>query len=138
MADDLKWFTKNNDEVKGPFGDEALRGSVAAGRLGPKTQIRREDEPDFRLIGDHPVFNEPAQAPAANVAFSGGFDQRQHGAVIEGSMGLGFCAGFFGGCIGWILTEVLAKGYKTKQGARMGVAIQFGIGVLFQLLSRSH
>ncbi len=97
MADDLKWFTKHGDEVKGPLEGSAVRGSVAAGRLGPKTWIRREDEAEFVPIGQHPLFNGPADAAPANVAFSGAFDERAHAVIPPGSFGLGFCAGFFGG-----------------------------------------
>ncbi len=49
---------------------------------------------------------------------------------IQGSTGLGFCAGFFGGCIGLVLVLALAKGPDTKKGAWIGFAIAIVFGVL--------
>src|SRR5690349_4140373 len=45
-------------------------------------------------------------------------------APVTGSIGLGFLAGFFGGCIGLILVYAIAKGPDTKKGAGMGFAAQ--------------
>ncbi len=47
----------------------------------------------------------------------------------EGSVGLGFAAGFFGGCIGLILVHALAKGAETKKGANYGFGAQVILGV---------
>jgi hypothetical protein len=48
-------------------------------------------------------------------------------------MGLGFLAGFLGGCIGLILVYVIAKGPATKKGAGIGFAAQVVIGVVLRL-----
>ena len=55
--------------------------------------------------------------------------------VIEGNFGLGFCAGFFGGCLGWILVFAFAKGAQTKKGAGMGFAAQIAAGAIFRVLA---
>jgi hypothetical protein len=48
--------------------------------------------------------------------------------ITDGSFGLGFCAGFFGGCIGLILVLAIAKGAQTKRGAGVGFAVQIVVG----------
>jgi hypothetical protein len=48
----------------------------------------------------------------------------------DGSFGLGFLAGFFGGCIGFILVMAIAKGPQTKKGAGVGFAIGIVIGAI--------
>jgi len=50
-------------------------------------------------------------------------------AQVEGSLALGFCAGFFGGCIGAGLVLALAKGAQTKRGAGIGFACQTVVGI---------
>jgi hypothetical protein len=54
---------------------------------------------------------------------------------VQGSVGLGFLAGFFGGCIGLGLVYALAKGPDTKKGARIGFAVGIGIGVLSNIIA---
>jgi len=51
---------------------------------------------------------------------------------VPGSLPLGFLAGFFGGCIGYLLVHMLAKGDKTKQGAKYG----FWTGVVLGIAMR--
>lgn len=41
-------------------------------------------------------------------------------APVEGSMPLGFLAGFLGGCIGLALVYFIAKGPATKKGSVFG------------------
>jgi riboflavin transporter FmnP len=53
---------------------------------------------------------------------------------VVGSLGLGFCAGFFGGCIGLILVYAIAKGPETKRGAGMGFAAQIVVGVIMRVI----
>ncbi len=48
---------------------------------------------------------------------------------VEGSVALGFMAGFFGGCIGALLVLAIAKGVKTKRGAGIGFACQTVVGI---------
>jgi hypothetical protein len=55
-------------------------------------------------------------------------------AAQEGSMGLGFAAGFFGGCLGLILVLVLAKGQATKRGAGIGFACQAFVGIIVNVI----
>jgi hypothetical protein len=52
----------------------------------------------------------------------------------QGSMGLGFLAGFFGGCIGLILVLIIAKGPQTKKGAGFGFAAQIVVGILLRVI----
>jgi hypothetical protein len=52
----------------------------------------------------------------------------------NGSFGLGFAAGFFGGCIGLILVRVIAKGSETKRGATIGFVVQAAIGLVLRLV----
>jgi hypothetical protein len=54
-------------------------------------------------------------------------------APVTGSLGLGFLAGFFGGCIGLILVYAIAKGPQTKKGAGMGFAAQIVLGSIARL-----
>jgi hypothetical protein len=56
--------------------------------------------------------------------------------VQTGNMALGFCAGFFGGCIGLGLVLALAKGPKTKRGAGIGFACQTVVGIALQAAAR--
>src|SRR6478752_2665327 len=58
-------------------------------------------------------------------------------APVQGSLGLGFCAGFFGGCIGLILVYAIAKGPETKKGAGMGFAAQIVLGAVMQVVMRA-
>jgi len=59
-----------------------------------------------------------------------------YAAPITGSLGLGFLAGFFGGCIGLILVYAIAKGPETKKGAGIGFAAQIVLGGVFRALAR--
>lgn len=54
---------------------------------------------------------------------------------VEGSTGLGFLAGFFGGCIGLILVLIIAKGPATKKGAWIGFAVAAGLGVILRVVA---
>ncbi len=54
--------------------------------------------------------------------------------AVQGSFGLGFCAGFFGGCIGALLVYALAKGHQTKRGAGIGFAVQILLGAVARAL----
>jgi len=56
---------------------------------------------------------------------------------VAGSTPLGFLAGFFGGCIGWILVELIAKGPDTKKGARIGFGIAVGLSIVFNIIARA-
>ncbi|WP_394831563.1 hypothetical protein LVJ94_34125 [Pendulispora rubella] len=49
----------------------------------------------------------------------------------QGSVGLGFLAGLFGGCLGAGLVYALAKGPDTKKGALYGLIAQVCIGFIF-------
>jgi len=57
--------------------------------------------------------------------------------VEQGSFGLGFAAGFFGGCIGLALVYIIAKGQQTKKGAGIGFAVAFVLGIIFNLAARA-
>lgn len=48
----------------------------------------------------------------------------------DGSIGLGFLAGFFGGVLGLILVLVMAQGAKTKKGAIYGIIGQVVLGLI--------
>jgi hypothetical protein len=61
--------------------------------------------------------------------------QPSYTAPVAGSLGLGFLAGFFGGCIGLILVYAIAKGPETKKGAGMGFAAQIVIGVVLRAMA---
>lgn len=54
-------------------------------------------------------------------------------APVQGSFGLGFLAGFFGGCIGLILVHAMAKGADTKKGAGVGFAVAFVVGAVLRV-----
>ncbi len=58
--------------------------------------------------------------------------------MTEGSIGLGFCAGFFGGCIGLGLVYAIAKGPATKKGALIGFGCQFAVGILFRVIAAAN
>jgi hypothetical protein len=61
--------------------------------------------------------------------------QPAYTAPVTGSIGLGFLAGFFGGCIGLILVYAIAKGPETKKGAGMGFAAQIVVGALMRAMA---
>lgn len=50
--------------------------------------------------------------------------------VDRGRFGPGFVIGLLGGCIGLLAVELVAKGRRTKRGARYGAAMQIALGVL--------
>jgi hypothetical protein len=54
---------------------------------------------------------------------------------VVGSFGLGFLAGFFGGCIGLILVYAIAKGPQTKKGAGVGFAVQLVVGGMLRIIN---
>lgn len=54
---------------------------------------------------------------------------------VQGSVGLGFLAGFFGGCIGLGLVYALAKGPDTKKGATMGFGVGIALGVISNIIA---
>lgn len=54
---------------------------------------------------------------------------------IRGSLGLGFVAGFFGGCIGLGLVYSLAKGSETKKGAAIGFGVGVAMGILGNVIA---
>jgi len=56
--------------------------------------------------------------------------------VPQGSMALGFMAGFFGGCIGLGLVLMIAKGPATKRGAGIGFAAQTVVGIILNVAAR--
>ncbi|MBL8610047.1 MAG: hypothetical protein JNL38_22110 [Myxococcales bacterium] len=58
--------------------------------------------------------------------------------MTEGSIGLGFCAGFFGGCIGLGLVYAIAKGPATKKGALIGFGCQFAVGIVFRVIAAAN
>jgi hypothetical protein len=67
---------------------------------------------------------------AQDSAYRGPMGAMMPGQVaVEGNMALGFCAGFFGGCIGLGLVLALAKGQRTKRGAGIGFACQSMVGI---------
>jgi hypothetical protein len=84
-----------------------------------------------------------ASAPLADPAFDHGTAYRGPGGAIatppavEGSIGLGFCAGLFGGCLGFVLVLALAKGQRTKRGAGIGFACQALLGIIVQVALQS-
>jgi hypothetical protein len=53
----------------------------------------------------------------------------------QGNLPLGFCAGFFGGCIGLILVMSIAKGEETKKGAKIGFGAQLVIGGILRVMA---
>jgi len=55
---------------------------------------------------------------------------------IQGSTGLGFLAGFLGGCIGLVLVLIIAKGPDTKKGAWIGFGIAAVLGIIFNVAMR--
>jgi hypothetical protein len=57
------------------------------------------------------------------------------GVAVQGSLGLGFCAGFFGGCIGLVLVYIIAKGPETKKGAAIGFGVQMVLGILLRVIA---
>ena len=56
------------------------------------------------------------------------------GGPVAGSFGLGFAAGFFGGCIGYLLVRSLAKGEETKKGARIGFIVAIAISAVIRVI----
>jgi hypothetical protein len=53
----------------------------------------------------------------------------------QGSLGLGFLAGFLGGCIGLILVHAIAKGPETKKGAGIGFGVQILLGGILRAMN---
>jgi len=55
--------------------------------------------------------------------------------VKSGSFPLGFLAGFFGGCIGFILVRMFARGKSTKRGAGVGFFAQLLFSAIVRMAS---
>jgi len=136
--DEAGWFTKTPDgAVHGPYATEAMVRAVRSGELAPSTLVRLDEEGDWRRLVDVPElwgdgpdarpdaspYRRPAPAPSdGRVAF----DSPQ-----VGSFGGGFCAGFFGGCIGVVVVHAIATtGTETRRGAKVGFAVGVAIGFL--------
>ena len=132
-----RYYTKRADVVKGPFDAEALMRSVKSGRLNPATLVRADDEPDWLPMAHIPrLLKLGAGAPVARAAF----DPRRALATADvGRFSIGFLAGFFGGCIGAVLVQGIARGSETKRGAWLGFATQSAVGIaLCLILLASH
>jgi hypothetical protein len=45
-----RWYTKTGDPEKGPFEEDALVRSFKEGKIGRATQVRAEDEVEWKPI----------------------------------------------------------------------------------------
>jgi hypothetical protein len=63
--------------------------------------------------------------------------QPNYFAPVQGSIGLGFCAGFFGGCLALILVYAIAKGPDTKKGAGIGFAAHLLFSAVASILANA-
>ena len=128
-----RWFTKHGDVERGPYDADALMRSVKRGFLSPNSIVRAEDETVWRPLSRVAYLSRslPA-APSGSVDFPS-----QLNAEPPGRLALGFCAGFFGGCIGALAIQVMATGKATNQGAWAGffAQIAFSLFVKFVLLA---
>jgi len=136
--DDEGWLTKSPDDVSsGPHATDEVARAVRRGALPPTTRVRLESEGEWRCIvdvpelwGEGPVvppdaspYRRPAPSPNENRA---AFERMQ-----AGSLGGGFCAGFFGGCIGLIVVHAIAtSGTETRRGAKLGFAVAVAVSIL--------
>lgn len=132
------WFIQNLDgSEKGPFEYDALISSGKADRIKPSTLCRPEDERAWVPLSD--LLEKEAKKASKKAADDWQGPSSPHHQPDLGSFAAGFCAGFFGGCIGFALVLAVAKGDDTKRGARWGFFFQVVIGLLFRILSaRSH
>ena len=62
---------------------------------------------------------------------------REIEAEARGSFGLGFAAGFLGGCIGLGIVYATSKGSETKRGALIGFLVQAGVGLAIRVIAAS-
>jgi hypothetical protein len=108
-------------------------GGVTFGDLNPVIALVDIAARIAVIVGVLRFGNEPT---LADPAFAYGNAYRGPTGVVQvdpnlqtGNLALGFCAGFFGGCIGLGLVLALAKGQRTKRGAGIGFACQTVVGV---------
>ena len=54
----LLWYIRRDeaDVEKGPFERTALIEAVVQGRMGRETQVRREDQEEWAILGEHSAF----------------------------------------------------------------------------------
>ena len=127
-----QWYTKSEDGAeKGPFELKALARAFRKGTIRPETLVRPEDESEWRRAADVKAIAKKRRPKLGRADYDPARDAAQ---VVYGSFGAGFAAGFFGGCIGWLLVQTLAHGEETKRGARIGFAAQCGVGLAMRLM----
>ena len=127
-----RWFTKQGDAEKGPYDEEAIVRAVKTRLLRTTTLVRAEDETEWRPLAQVERLRDKLAPEKTARPFDPDRDLHQQ---TGGSFGAGFAAGLFGGCIGLILVEALAKGPETKRGGRTGFVAQVLVGVVLRLLS---
>ncbi|WP_394827136.1 DUF4339 domain-containing protein [Pendulispora albinea] len=129
--EERRFFTKRDDVEKGPFERGALLRAIRAGKLHRATLVRAEDESEWRPLSYVKQIDAEV-APAPKVEF----DAARHLLHDEdsGSFGKGIVIGLLGGCGGWILAEIFAKGRETKRGARIGFVVQLVGGIFLRLV----
>lgn len=136
------WFMQNADGTeKGPFDRESLIASGKALRLKPTALVRPEDETEWRplstLMAEDALRDDVKALAAARSYPSSSSSSREDKHAPLGSFGAGLCAGLFGGIIGFGLVMLIASGSDTKRGARWGLVIQLGLGLVVRLMAAS-
>jgi hypothetical protein len=120
-AEERRWYTKQGDDIKGPYKEYALVRAVTDNKLRRSTLVRMEGEADWRPLSE--VAELESQVSPLRAAAP--FDARGALAhVPTGSYRPGFAAGFFGGIIGFAAVSIFAHGTETKRGARHGWLVQ--------------
>ena len=134
-----KWFVQNPDGTeRGPFEYGALISSGRAERLKPSTLVRAEDETEWQPLSR---LQEKEDARVAKQKSDLGFADDGASSANEaedpGNFGAGLVAGLCCGLIGFLVVSLTSKGRETKRGARWGLMIQFGIGILLRVVAAS-
>jgi hypothetical protein len=117
--DERCYFTKSGDVEKGPFQLDALVRGVQSNVLKMSALVRAEDEADWRRLRALPELSRKLAPPARRRDVRPLYE-RDLTPEERGNFLGGFAAGLFAGVIGWVIVEGVARGGRTKAGARLG------------------
>jgi len=134
-----RWLVKASHEGdldKGPYDLDALRMSRKRLLLKDDALVREESSQEWVPLKSLFVEEEKAKT-RADLGGPSRERTREIEAEARGSFGLGFAAGFLGGCIGLGIVYATSKGSETKRGALIGFLVQAGVGLAIRVIAAS-
>ncbi len=136
MARYLVKASREGEPDKGPYDLDALRTSRKRMLLKDDTLVREESSEEWAPLKSLFVEEERAKT-RADLGGPSRERVREMAAESKGSFGLGFAAGFLGGCIGLGIVYATSKGEETKRGALIGFGVQAAVGIVVRVVAAS-